>query len=220
MAVNVIGRRASRLSGAESNGYRGAMHVATLCGSHHHGSTNAVVLATISARLITGGATVESVDVSVDAPSLRPESLDDPPPVIGRIRDTFLAADGVVFSIPEYAGGPPGWVKNITDWMVSAAALYERPVVVVSAATTGGPNAIEQMATTLAWQGAYVVATCGIAAPLTMVRDDHLTDPDAIARLDDVADVLLAVMRGDRDVTDATAEALTPLGIDPFDRTT
>lgn len=195
------------------------MHVVTLCGSHHSGSTNAVVIATLSRRLASAGATVEPIDTSVDVPSFRPELVDRPPESVRAIRDSFSRADGVVFAIPEYAGGLPGWVKNITDWMVGAAALYERPVVVTSAATAGGTNAIEQMARTLTWQGAYVVATSSIAAPLTIVRDDELTDETAIARLHEVADVLAAVIRGELDVDVATADALRPLGLDVSDRT-
>ena len=194
------------------------MHVVTLCGSHHSGSTNAVMLDTISRRLVSAGATVEPIDISVDVPSLRPESMEQPPEAVRAIRDAFRRADGVVFAIPEYAGGVPGWVKNVTDWMVSAAALYERPVVVVSAATAGGANSIEQMARTLTWQGAYVVATSGIAAPLTMVRDDQLTDGTAIARLHDVTDTLVAVLRGELEPGVAASAALGPLGLELSDR--
>jgi chromate reductase, NAD(P)H dehydrogenase (quinone) len=194
------------------------MRIATLCGSHHSGSTNAVVLDTITRRLVAAGATVERIDSSVDVPSFRPESVEEPPEAVRTIRDTFRRADGVVFAVPEYAGGVPGWVKNITDWMVVAAALYERPVVVVSAATAGGANAIDQLARTLTWQGAYVVATSSIAAPLTMVRDDELTDGAAIARLHDAADLLVAVLRGELAVDAAAADALRPLGLDLSDR--
>jgi NAD(P)H-dependent FMN reductase len=194
------------------------MHVVTLCGSHHSGSTNAVVLDTISRRLVSAGSTVEPIDISVDVPSFRPESMEQPPEAVRAIRDAFRRADGVVFAIPEYAGGVPGWVKNITDWMVGAAALYERLVVVVSAATAGGANAIEQMARTLTWQGAYVVATSSIAAPLTIVRDDEITDSATIARLHDVADLLAGVIRGDLGADLAAAAALRPLGLDLSDR--
>lgn len=194
------------------------MHVATLCGSLHSGSTNAVALATIARRLEAAGVTVRRIDPAGCLPSFRPESVDEPPESVLAIRDAFRACDAVVFAIPEYAGGLPGWVKNITDWMVGAAALYERPTVVVSAATAGGANAIEQMARTLTWQGAYVVATCGIAAPLTMVRDGRFTDAAVVTRLDAVADGLVAVLRGERDIAVATAEALRPLHLDLADR--
>jgi NAD(P)H-dependent FMN reductase len=194
------------------------MHVATLCGSLHSGSTNAVALDTVTRRLRSEGVSVERIDVTSDLPAFRPEGVDEPPEVVRSIRDTFRAADGVVFAIPEYAGGLPGWVKNITDWMVVAAALYERPVVVISAATAGGAQAIEQLARTLTWQGAYVVATCSIAAPLTMVRDGQFTDETVIARLDATADVLVGVLRGERDVAAVTEAALVPLGLDLSDR--
>lgn len=194
------------------------MRVATICGSLHSGSTNAVALATVSRRLAELGTSVERIDVTSDLPSFRPESVDEPPESIGSIRDAFRSADGVVFAVPEYAGGLPGWVKNITDWMVGAAALYERPIVVVSAATAGGANAIEQLARTLTWQGAYVVATCGIAAPLTMVRDDAFTDDEVVARLLHVADTLHAVIHGGLDLAATTDDALTPLGLVLSDR--
>lgn len=194
------------------------MHVATLCGSLHSGSTNAVALDTVGRRLEADGATVERIDVTSDLPSFRPEGIDEPPASIRTIRDTFRAADGVVFAVPEYAGGLPGWVKNITDWMVGAAALYERPTAVVSAATAGGANAIEQLTRTLTWQGAYVVATCSIAAPLTMLRDGTFTDDTVVARLDDLADTLAAVIRGEADLEVTTGATLAPLGLDLSDR--
>jgi len=196
------------------------MRVATICGSHHSESTNAVVIATIASRLVAGGVTIERIDTSTDLPAFRPEAVDDPPAGVEAIRAAFCRADGVVFAIPEYAGGLPGWVKNITDWMVRPAALYERPAVVVSAATMGGALAIQQLATTLTWQGAYVVATCGLASPLTMVRNGAISDAAVVARLDRIADVLQAVMRGELSAFDAAAATLAPLGIDPYVRTT
>lgn len=194
------------------------MHVATLCGSLHSGSTNLVALETVSRRLRLAGLTVERVDVSSELPPFRPEAVDSPPESVRVIRDAFRAADGVVLAIPEYAGGMPGWVKNVTDWMVGAATLYERPAVVISAATAGGANAIEQTSRTLTWQGAYVVATCSIPAPLTIVRDGELTDDSVVARLHEIADLLVAVVRGDRDAAATTAAALAPLGLGLADR--
>jgi NAD(P)H-dependent FMN reductase len=122
--------------------------------------------------------------------------------------------------VPEYAGGVPGWVKNITDWTVSSGSLYQRPVAVFSAATTGGAGAIEQLTRTLIWQGALVVTTCSVAAPLTMVRGGAITDAGALARVHRSAEQLLSVMRGDVDATELTTAALVPLGIDPLDRLT
>ena len=194
------------------------MQVAMLCGSHHSGSTNAVVLAMVAERLTTAGVAVEPIDLSIDVPAFRPEAVDTPPPAVRRLCTIFEDADGVVFAAPEYAGGMPGWVKNITDWMVGSGSLYRRPVAVLSAATAGGAGAIEGLARTLTWQGAFVVTTCSIPAPLTMVRDGAITDADVLARLHDSADTLLSVMRGDIDAGQRATAVLTPLGIDPGDR--
>ena len=194
------------------------MRVATLCGSHHSGSTNAVALTMLVHRLAAAGVAATPIDVSVDLPAFRPEEMGDPPELVRRVRESFEQADGVLFAVPEYAGGLPGWVKNMTDWTVASGSLYRRPVAVVSAATGGGANAIEQLARTLTWQGAFVVATCGIAAPLTMVRDGVVTDPDTLERLHGKADTLLDAMRGRVDLAAVAAGVLTPLGIDPLDR--
>ncbi len=194
------------------------MRVATLCGSHHSGSTNAVVIATIAGRLAEAGVAAEPIDLSSDVPAFRPEEVADPPPGVRVVRRVFEEADGVVFSVPEYAGGMPGWVKNVTDWMVGSGSLYQRRVAVVSASTTGGANAIEQLTRTLIWQGTYVVATCSVPAPLTMVRDGAVTDPDTLIRLTGTADVLMRAMLGEADATELTDAVLTRLGIDPLDR--
>lgn len=194
------------------------MRVATLCGSHHSGSTNAAALAMVARRLCARDVDVEPIDVAVDLPAFRPEAMGDPPDLVQAVRASFERADGVVFAVPEYAGGVPGWVKNLTDWMVASGSMYQRPVVVLSAATGGGENAIEQLTRTLIWQGAFVVATCGIAAPLTMVRDGTVTDPNTLERLHGTTEVLLAAMRRELDLVDVTATVLTSLGIDPLDR--
>ncbi len=87
----------------------------------------------------------------------------------------------------------------------------------MSAGTTGGEHAIEQLVRTLSWQGALVVATLGIAAPRAKSDDrGRLADR---ATLDAIAEV-------GRAVVDAVAESggarlarvtqtVVPFGIDP-----
>lgn len=194
------------------------MHVVTMCGSLHSGSTNAIVIARVTARLRAAGATVEPVEVAHELPAFRPEQVDDPPEAVGTLRATFERADAVVFSVPEYAGGTPGWVKNALDWLVGAAGMYERPVLVLSAATSGGANAIAQLAQTVTWHGAYVIDTFGIRAPLTIVRDGEFTDADTVARLDAATDLLIGVLRGEVDRDAANVTALAAFGLQVTDR--
>lgn len=177
-----------------------------------------MLLTTVAARLTARGVDVDPIDVSTDVPAFQPEAVDDPPSTVRQLRRIFEQADGVVFAVPEYAGGVPGWVKNITDWMVGSGSLYRRPVAVLSAATAGGAGAIEQLARTLTWQGAFVVTTCSVPAPLTIVRDGAITDAGVLARLHGSADTLVAVIRDQAEAGELAAAALTPLGIDPGDR--
>jgi NAD(P)H-dependent FMN reductase len=77
-----------------------------------------------------------------------------------------------------------GAVKNALDWLVGAASLYQRPVAVLSAGTTGGAFAIEQAVRTLSWQGALVVEILGIAAPRTKVdADGRFVDADTLTAI-------------------------------------
>jgi len=62
------------------------MRVATLCGSLHSRSTNAVVLATIADHLQRPVAMVDSIDVSAEVPAFRPETIGD-----HQVGDTLVA---------------------------------------------------------------------------------------------------------------------------------
>ncbi len=82
-------------------------------------------------------------------------------------RRRIAEADVVLLAVPEYAGGMAGALKNALDWIVGSGELYRKPVALISAGTSGGSNARRTAAQTLSWQGAYVVADLGIAAPRT-----------------------------------------------------
>ncbi len=120
------------------------MRVAVLCGSDRAESSNAVVANAIAALLAGGGASVVPVRSGIDVPGFRPDLVDDPPHAVAVVQKLFSAADGVVFVVPEYAGGPPGWVKNVTDWMVGSASLtsdrWRSPAQQPAAATTPSSN--------------------------------------------------------------------------------
>jgi chromate reductase, NAD(P)H dehydrogenase (quinone) len=46
-------------------------------------------------------------------------------------------ADAVFFCIPEYAFGVPGALKNALDWTVSTTAFSDKPVALITAASSG-----------------------------------------------------------------------------------
>lgn len=122
--------------------------------------------------LVGHGHVVVAVDGLASVPTFQPPLDDDADDVVNAIRHTFESVDGVLIAVPEYAGGIAGGLKNALDWMVGSASLYHRPVVVLSAGTTGGQFALEQAVRTLSWQGALVVDTLAVTAPRTKV-DAH-----------------------------------------------
>jgi chromate reductase, NAD(P)H dehydrogenase (quinone) len=156
----------------------GAVHVVSWCGSLGSRSANSAALEVALTHLATTGVETALVEGLESIPAFLPGSVDHPPAEVARFRTTIEEADAILLAAPEYAGGLAGVIKNALDWMVGSASLYEKPVAVLSAGTTGGGYALEQLVRTLSWQGAFVVATLGIAAPRTKMDDEGTyTDP-------------------------------------------
>ena len=64
------------------------------------------------------------------------DSNEVPIPVANFI-EHIRKADGVFFCIPEYAFGVPGALKNALDWTVSSTAFSDKPVALITAASSG-----------------------------------------------------------------------------------
>src|SRR3954469_23590163 len=52
-------------------------------------------------------------------------------------RHQLAAADGVLICSPEYAFGVPGALKNAIDWTVGSGELVNKPVALITAASSG-----------------------------------------------------------------------------------
>ncbi len=50
------------------------------------------------------------------------------PEAVAALRHEVMAADGLVFAVPEYAHGIPGGLKNALDWLVSGSEIPGKPV--------------------------------------------------------------------------------------------
>ncbi|MGZ4798078.1 MAG: NADPH-dependent FMN reductase [Acidimicrobiia bacterium] len=193
------------------------MRIASLCGSLGPGSANAAALSAATATLARRGVEVVAVDGLDEVPAFRADCVDDPPAPVRRLRDAFEAGDGVMIAAPEYAGGLAGAVKNALDWCVGSASLYRRPVAVLSAGTTGGAFAVEELVRTLSWQGALTVATLGIASPNTKRgADGTFTDTPTLRAIGGWADTLADAVTGPgAERLALVARAVEPYGIDP-----
>ena len=89
---------------------------------------------------------------------------DDAPESVRRLREDWAAADGILFSTPEYNGSVPGGLKNAVDWASRPkleAVLRNKPVAVVGASTGqfGALWAQQDLKRILGVAGARVVGT-------------------------------------------------------------
>jgi chromate reductase, NAD(P)H dehydrogenase (quinone) len=61
---------------------------------------------------------------------LLPDSVKD-------FREKIAQADGVFISTPEYVFSIPGILKNALEWTVSTMVFHEKPMAIVTAASSG-----------------------------------------------------------------------------------
>jgi chromate reductase, NAD(P)H dehydrogenase (quinone) len=193
------------------------MQIVSMCGSLGSTSANRLALNVAIQRLQSAGFVDSVVDVPlVHIPMFNPDSVDDPPADVANMRSLLEAADGVLLAAPEYAGGLSGGIKNALDWLVGSSSIHHRPIAVLSAGTTGGRFAIEQLVRTLSWQGALTVGTLAIGAPRTKIEPGvGLVDADTVHAIEQWADALVAAMSmGSVALLERVASIVTPFGID------
>ena len=135
------------------------MNILAISGSLRADSSNA--------RLLRAAAAVAPADMAFlfceslgTLPHFNPD-LDGegatPLPAVAAFRRLLAEADGVVISSPEYAHGVPGSLKNALDWIVSSGELTDKPVVLLTAAPSGGEFVHAALIETLCIMGAHVL---------------------------------------------------------------
>ena len=141
------------------------MKILAISGSLSSASSNGALLRALRAAASPPDSVTlfEALD---DIPHFSPDrEREHAPAAVARLRDGIGAADAVLIATPEYAGGMPGSLKNALDWLVGSGELYERPVVVVSAAPSEarGGNARSWVEQTVGMQGAHVLDSFTVA---------------------------------------------------------
>jgi chromate reductase, NAD(P)H dehydrogenase (quinone) len=193
------------------------VQVLVVCGSLQARSANRAVLDVVRGQAATVGSVVEEFTSLRDVPPFDPDHGDEPGPAVTALRAAIGAADAVVIAGPEYAGSLSGVVKNALDWIVGSGELYGRVVGVLSAGTTGGVHAREELVRTLVWQGAHVVESLGVAAPRTKSdAEGRVTDPatlDALATF--THSVLAAADAGAAERLGQVRRVAEAAGVDP-----
>lgn len=161
-----------------------------ICGSLRAGSTNAAVLHT--ARAVTPAGVTASIYEGLDRlPHFNPDDDREPlHPAVADLRRRIGAADALLFSTPEYAGGLPGSFKNLLDWTVGGGETYGKPVAWINASSTASPtNAADAHASlrkVLGYTGAEIVEAACVRIPVhrqDVYPDGDIRDPELRAQI-------------------------------------
>jgi chromate reductase len=159
-------------------------------GSTRAGSSNVAALQA-AADAAPAGVRAEVFTGLRELPAFVPD--DEPPPVVAAFLQSLAAADGVLFSTPEYAGGLPGSLKNLLDWTVGGGELYGKPVGWLDVANPGrGAGARAQLITVLGYVGADVVPAACLALTLTRTAGGPVVPEQERPRLSAVLRALAA----------------------------
>ncbi len=130
----------------------------------------------------------------VDLPAFVPDL--DAPPAVAALREVLSRADAVLFCTPEYAGTLPGSLKNLLDWTVGSAELYEKPVASINIAAPGrGEGAQATLRLVLGYVGARFIepAWTRVFVPRDAVGADGLIHDEAVqSQLRAVLDSIVA----------------------------
>jgi NAD(P)H-dependent FMN reductase len=153
------------------------VHVVAISGSLKQSSSNSALVGALAERapdLVVPWSGLGAL------PHFTPD--DDGGAPVKSLRRAVADADAVLLATPEYAGGMPGVLKNALDWLVGTGELYEKPVVVLSAAPSPerGGNARAWVEQVLGYQGAHVRASFTVA-PGDDVDDVLLRVREALA---------------------------------------
>ncbi|WP_433576950.1 NADPH-dependent FMN reductase [Nocardia brasiliensis] len=144
--------------------------VLLISGSTRSASTNSAALRTVQ---VIAPADIETrwYDGLAELPAFNPDDDGTGHPSVLALREALSAADAVLFCTPEYAGTLPGSLKNLLDWTVGTADLYEKPTAWLTVAVSGrGEGATATLASVLGYVGAAVDP--GVPARLPVLRED------------------------------------------------
>jgi NAD(P)H-dependent FMN reductase len=169
-----------------------------ISGSTRSRSTNTAALRSARELLPTGCATL--YEGLATLPAFDPDADHPPLPApVQALRSEIAAADAVVFCTPEYAGTLPGSFKNLLDWTVGGAEMYDKPTTWINVAAPGrGTGADATLTAVLGYIGAAIMSTSGARVPVAHDGVDpsgSITEPETRRRLAEAVKRITAELR-------------------------
>lgn len=127
---------------------------------------------------------------------------DDVSPAVTDWRIALQGADAVVFSVPEYAHGIPGVMKNALDWVVGSGELAGKPVALFNPSSRGAyaqaslSGTLTVMAAKIVPEAAVTLETLGKPISEDSIRRDAEMSARLRCGLEALSRFVLAVVQG------------------------
>ena len=110
--------------------------ILAISGSLRSNATNTAILKYL--KIVTEEVDIEIYGGLADLPHFSPlVNEEETPDSVVDFYDKIKEADAVIICTPEYAFGVPGTLKNALDWTVSTGIFYQKPVALITAASSG-----------------------------------------------------------------------------------
>jgi chromate reductase len=175
--------------------------ILAICGSTRSKSSNHNLIKAITA-LSAATFSISTYEGLVDLPQFNPDldlNKEDAPAAVADFRKQLEDADGVLICTPEYAIGVPGTLKNAIDWTVSSMEFSKKPVVLITAGTSGVHAHKSLLGTLLIIESKITADTQLIVSSVkTKVNDEgKITDPGTLDQVNKLIQSFTRVIADD-----------------------
>lgn len=176
---NALATTRSREEPSQERGEKKDEHTVRLLaitGSLRADSSNTTLLRA-AAALAPDGIAVQLYAGLGELPHFNPDIEDSAPPVVKEFAAQIGAADGLIFSTPEYAHGMPGALKNALDWLVGGFDFINKPIALFNASPRS-TYAIASLTEVVTIMSGRIVPGASVTIPL---RELHLDEAGIVA---------------------------------------
>jgi NAD(P)H-dependent FMN reductase len=134
------------------------MQLVIIPGTNRAGSLSLKLAKLVAAEYRILTCTVDLLELDLGAEFLAPTAYKQPAPAVSALVARFLAADGVLFIVPEYNGSYPGVLKLFIDMLPDPVGFDQRPCAFIghAAGRFQGLRAVEHLQSVASYRNAHV----------------------------------------------------------------
>ena len=172
-------------------------NILAISGSTRKQSSNLNLIKAIE-KLYANELSIKIYDGLLNLPQFNPDDDTENPPVqVTDLRKQIKEANGILICTPEYAMGVPGSLKNLLDWTVSSSDFSNKPVVAITASSSGQKAHLSLLATLQVIEALINERTQLLISFIkTKVNDrQQITDENTLKDVRSTMDAFIAVLK-------------------------